>query len=320
VPNHNPKSAGREPASGVILIDKPVGPTSHDVVDEVRRLCNERRVGHTGTLDPAASGLLMVLVGRATKLATFLTGLDKTYLATIKFGQTSDTGDAEGILTPGGDPANLTEERVRRVVSALTDLRAQEIPAYAAVRSQGRRRYEMARSGEDVPRMDRAIVIHESELVAFGGDAAIIRVCCSSGTYIRSIAEHVGREAGCGAYLASLRREQIGGWNVRQSQTLDALRELRASGRSIVPQPIETYLPFPRVSLTDDAIVGVGHGKPIHPRHVVEVRGDFRRGDLIAISDTRSRVVAIAEALLDSTTLGTASVAQDLFQYRRVLI
>lgn len=320
VPNHGPKPDGREPVSGVILIDKPVGPTSHDVVDEVRRLCNERRVGHTGTLDPAASGLLMVLVGRATKLATFLTGLDKTYLATVKFGQTSDTGDAEGVLTPIGDPATLTEARVRTVVEALTGLRSQEIPAYAAVRTQGRRRYEMARNGEDVPRMDRAIEIHESEFVAFAGDAAIIRVRCSSGTYIRSIAEHLGRETGCGAHLAALRREQIGAWHVRQSQTLDVLRALRADGRSIVPQPIEAYLPFPRVVLTDDAVVGVGHGKPIHPRHVVEVHGDFHHGDLIAISDTRSRVVAIAEALLDADTLGTASAAQDLFQYRRVLI
>jgi tRNA pseudouridine55 synthase len=196
----------------------------------------------------------------------------------------------------------------------------QDVPAYAAVRTNGRRRYEIARSGGDVPAMERAITIRRSELVAFSGETAIIRVRCSSGTYVRSIAEHIGRDAGCGAYLASLRREQIGEWHVRDALNLETLRTAHGSGNPRALQPMEQFLPFARVMLGDDAIVGVGYGKPVHLRHVRGMVGEFTAGDLIALCNSAGLTVAIAEALVASTAIAESSAAQEICRYRRVLI
>lgn len=306
--------------SGVLLIDKPVGPTSHDVVDMIRRAYNVRRVGHTGTLDPGASGLLLVLIERATRVAAFLTGLDKTYLATINFGVTSDTGDGQGNLTPSGDASGLTENRVREIIHGLTALSSHEVPAYSAVRTEGRHRYSMARAGEEVPPMERSVIIHESELVAFTAETAIAKIRCSAGTYIRSLAEHAGREAGCGAYLAALRRERIGQWDVRNAHAPEIFHPESASGRLPTPAPMEEYLPFPKVVLSVDATTGVRHGKPIFRRHVTEIRGGMKRGELVVLTSTHGRPVAIAEALIDGSDLPSCTPAQEVCRYRRVLI
>ncbi len=211
-----------EGGEGVLLIDKPSGWTSHDVVAVVRRgLPKGTKVGHTGTLDPMATGLLVLLVGKATKRAAELQGLPKTYSGRIRLGVRTDTGDLDGKVLEETPVPGLTETELRALFGRLTGSRELPVPRYAAVKMGGTPLYKYARAGIAVPEVRRLMEVTAWELTAWDTPEASFRLSCASGTYVRSLAELVGRELGCAATLAALRRETVGGWKVPDGGAFD---------------------------------------------------------------------------------------------------
>ena len=236
---------------GILIIDKPAGITSHDVVARVRRILNERRVGHTGTLDPFATGVMVLLVGRATRLAQFLGPAVKEYEATVRFGYATDTGDLTGARLEMAGAQNEVTARVQTwsegmLEAALASLRGeieQVPPMYSAKKIQGRKLYELARRGLEVERVAVRVTIHELQTVQGGGGELVhdnddgtrdlsIRVLCSAGTYIRTLAEAIGERLGAPAHLASLRRTRAGDFWIEQAVKLEVLKAQVEAGGS----------------------------------------------------------------------------------------
>ena len=214
---------------GLILLDKPSGPTSHDMVYAVRRGSGERRVGHAGTLDPLATGLLVMCLGPATRLSEYLAGKDKRYQARVRLGQATDTYDAQGQVT---STCEIVPERAA-VEAALERFRGpqqQVPPAFSAIKRGGQKAYELARRGETVTLEARAVTIYSLELVEFQSPEILLDVVCSAGTYVRALAHDLGQRLGCGAHLAALRRTASGSLSVSQAVTLDILRDAFARG------------------------------------------------------------------------------------------
>jgi tRNA pseudouridine55 synthase len=211
----------RPPVQGLLLVDKPAGMTSHDVVQHVRRIYGERSIGHLGTLDPFATGLLVLLIGRATRLATFLDTEPKVYEATIAFGSETDTDDATGTVIRTADPPQ--EDEIRAAVTALTGKISQIPPAYSAKSVDGTRAYDAARRGTplDLPAVE--VAVHSWDIRELRGATLSAVVTCSGGTYIRALARDLGRLTSSAAHLSSLRRTRVGEFDVGQAATLDTL-------------------------------------------------------------------------------------------------
>ena len=210
--------------NGLLLIDKPVGMTSHDVVDWVRRRFGMRRVGHGGTLDPAATGLLILLLGQATRYARHLLNADKTYFSTLLVGQTTDTQDAEGKLLETRPVGPITREQIEAVCVKFRGEIEQEVPAYSAVRVKGKRFYDLARAGQAVPRRIRKVRVHRLNLLEIRLPEVDLEVTCSSGTYVRTLCADLGRALGCGGHLKRLCRTQVGPFTLEHSVKLDQLQ------------------------------------------------------------------------------------------------
>jgi tRNA pseudouridine55 synthase len=264
------------------LVDKPEGPTSHDVVARIRRqLGRGTKVGHTGTLDPFATGLLVVLVGRATRLAAYLTGLDKTYLATVRTGFASATGDPEGPVAPAGGPA--TAAAVAEALPAFTGPQVQRVPPHAAVKVDGERLYRRARRGEGVEGPEREIEIHDLRLAGdHGGGVVTLEVRCSAGTYVRRLASDLGERLGCGAYLTALRRTAVGALSVEDAVPPEEV----VPGGGLDPARGVAHLPA-RV-LGEEERGEVVHGRPIPAR-----AGEAGAG-AVALLAADGRLVAVA--------------------------
>lgn len=254
---------------GLLLVDKPPKLTSHDVVDVTRRLLGTRRVGHTGTLDPAATGLLVLCVGRAGRLQSFLTAWEKTYEGTIVFGVATDTYDTEG--APVGEPhpgPAPSRERLDEACRAFTGEILQVPPPYSAKKINGKKFYELARAGEAVPDTPKLVTVRALEILGLEGAVARFRVTCTSGTYVRSLAHDIGRALGTGAHLGSLRRTSIGPFRLEDARTLEALEALGREERFGRPAWLslsEIPLPFPAVALAPAEAVKVksGHAVPV---------------------------------------------------------
>lgn len=212
--------------SGILIVNKPKGMTSHDVVDAVRRITGQQRVGHAGTLDPLATGVLVIGVGRdATKvLGTITKDTKKTYRATVQFGSTSDTYDAEGTISENEEVRPVKKSDVQQALRQFTGTFQQTPPAYSAIKVGGKKSYDRARAGETFQLESRTVTVHSVDLQKFQWPTAMFDVTCSSGTYIRSIAHDLGEKLGVGAYLAGLERTAVGSYTIRQSQTLEQLQ------------------------------------------------------------------------------------------------
>jgi len=227
---------------GFLLIDKPAGPTSHDVVDRIRRLSGVRRVGHAGTLDPFATGLLVVGVGRgATRLLGTFLGQDKGYEGVMILGAVSDTQDRTGRLTVDERAEPPDESAVRETLERFVGEYPQVPPMFSAKKIRGRKLYELARAGQEVQRRPVPVRIHRLEMVSYDWPRVAFRVRCSSGTYVRTLAHDIGRSLGVGAYLETLRRTAVGRFRVDQATTLE---ELESSGWS------DRLLPISEISGT----------------------------------------------------------------------
>jgi len=231
----------RDRVDGVLLLDKPRGLSSNHAMLTARRLMGAAKAGHGGTLDPLASGLLPVLFGEATKFAHDLLEADKTYLATLRLGETSSTGDAEGTLTPTG--GSLPDEpALRAALDRFTGVITQRPPMHSALKHQGRPLYEYARSGIEIERALREVTIRSLELLRAEGNTAQIRVACSKGTYVRTLAEDIGEAAGCGAWLADLRREAVDSLLIGEAVSLEQLEALPLAERRAQLAPLDRLL------------------------------------------------------------------------------
>ncbi len=249
--------------SGLLIIDKPVGPTSHDVVGRVRRVAGLRRVGHAGTLDPLASGVLLVCLGRATRLVEYLVGLDKVYETTVRLGQSTDTYDAEGEVT-AERPVTTTEADILAALPAFRGAIRQRVPAYSAVKRDGRPLYKSARRGEHIELPERDVVIHALDLSVYDPPLLTLRVACSSGTYIRSLVHDLGQALGCGGHVVALRRTAVGRFTVDEALALDDLAPDVAAARLL---PLETIIAhLPRMEFDEAATIELGFGRRVPAR------------------------------------------------------
>jgi tRNA pseudouridine55 synthase len=262
---------------GILIIDKPEGWTSHDVVARARRVLREKRVGHTGTLDPFATGVLVLLVGRATRLAQFLAGAEKEYEATIRLGFATDTGDLTGERREGEGSADCSALKPEELEAALAPLRGefgQVPPMYSAKKVGGKKLYELARKGEEIERKAVPVRVSEFEIVAdenedslkANGDGTCdvrARVVCSAGTYVRALAESFGENLKTGAHLAALRRTRAGEFALDRAVSLEELPRLVEAGREFLVS-LEAALPhIPSVHLTTEEAARVRHGAAV---------------------------------------------------------
>ena len=248
---------------GLLLVDKPAGASSNAILQRVRRLFRARKAGHGGTLDPLASGLLPVLFGDATKFADQVLGSRKVYLATLELGVTTTTGDAEGEPVERL-PVGIDRRDVDEVLPRFLGFQHQTPPMYSALKHQGRPLYQLARKGESVERASREIEIRALDCLSFDPPKLVLRVDCSKGTYVRVLAEDIGRALGTGAHLAALRREAAGELTLDAAVTLEQLESLDEAGRDRHLLPLERLVRnVPRVDLGQEAAVAFGHGKSL---------------------------------------------------------
>jgi tRNA pseudouridine55 synthase len=273
--------------SGVLVVDKPVGLTSHDVVQIIRRGTGIRRAGHTGTLDPRASGVLVVLIGPAVRLSEYVSASDKRYQATIRLGSSTDTFDAEGRITSSASVENISEEQFEDILDHYVGEIEQVPPPYSAIKVGGRKAYEMARDGEEVNLEPRVIQVYSLELLEWDSPEAVVDVFCSSGTYVRSLANDLGNELGVGAHLVGLRRTKSGRFTLRDAVPLRRLQEAFIAGdwyKYLIPAA-EALAEWPMVELDADQVELVRHGHrvPAESGSKGWARGVSEQGDLVAL-------------------------------------
>ena len=220
----NPSSARRD-LDGILILDKPVGLTSNQALQRVKRMLRARKAGHCGSLDPLATGVLPLCLGQATKFSSYLLEADKTYLATCRLGQTTTTADAEGEIIEARE-VEVNRAQIEAVLPRFRGEIMQIPPMYSALKHQGKRLYQLARAGQEVEREPRAVTIHKLELCEYDGLKLKLEVCCSKGTYIRSLAQDIGEALGCGAHLTALRRRMANPFVERDSITLEQLQHM----------------------------------------------------------------------------------------------
>jgi tRNA pseudouridine55 synthase len=274
---------------GVLHVDKAIGPTSHDVVNVVRRLAGIRRVGHSGTLDPLASGLLILCLGKATRLVEYLVGLDKVYLAGIHLGQETSTYDREGQVI-NEKPVSVSNQDLREVLGRFQGEIRQVPPMYSALKLEGQPLYKRARAGNYVDRPSRLVTIYDIHLLTWEAPILTVQISCSSGTYIRSIAHDVGQALGCGAHLSSLRRLQIGRYHVDEAASLE---KMEIDGWQKHLRPIDSAAAsLSKIILSNDEARKVGFGQRIpvgskpEPDDTLIVRAYDQQGYFVGILES----------------------------------
>ncbi len=300
---------------GVLIVDKPPGLTSHDVVAQVRHILHVRRVGHTGTLDPFATGVLVVLVGRATRLAQFLSGLEKEYEAVIRLGYATDTGDLTGQRVSDGSvaskaPGPWSKEEIEAALETLRGEIDQVPPMYSAKKQGGRKLYELARQGQEVDREPVRVCIYKFEAIKPSGELLKdnldgtfdfeVRVACSSGTYVRTLAEDFGKRLNAGAHLVELRRTRVGDLLVDQAHTLTQVKEAfaeEALGR-ILYAPDDVLSRLPSIDLSDAEVNRVRNGMDIS----VEEQ-QWNDGERVRMRDHRGILLAVGVYVADKKSL-----------------
>jgi tRNA pseudouridine55 synthase len=273
---------------GLLVVDKPTGLTSHDVVARVRRLAGTRRVGHAGTLDPLATGVLVLGVGRATRLLGHLALRDKEYLATIRLGVSTVTDDAQGEVLRERDASTVSDaallEAMRRLSGELTQIPS----AVSAIKIDGVRSYARVRSGEQVVLAGRPVTVSRFALLRRRGDDVEVSVCCSTGTYVRALARDLGEALDVGAHLTALRRTRVGPYRLTQASTLPELAELTPDRLPIIGLAEAVGASFPRRELEPDETREIRYGRRLPPTGVSGVHGAFAStGELLALIEDR---------------------------------
>lgn len=264
--------------NGVLLLDKPLGFSSNQALQKVKWLYQAAKAGHTGTLDPLATGLLPICLGEATKFAQYVTDADKTYIATIKLGITTTTADAEGKVLSTA-PVNITQSQLEQACQKFIGEISQIPPMYSALKHEGRPLYTYARDGVDIGRQARLISIKNITLNVFLRDIAQITVICSKGTYIRTLAEDIGKNLGCGAHLIGLRRTETAGYLLSQAVTIEQLEALPIEVRAELLLPLDSAIEsLPKVIINTDVVDFLMQGQPVWISGIVPT-GDLRLYD-----------------------------------------
>ena len=248
---------------GVLMLDKPVGLSSNTALQKARRALNAQKAGHTGTLDPFASGLLPLCFGEATKFSADLLHADKEYVASIKFGETTTTADVEGEIIETR-PVDFTEEQLHKALESLTGEIDQIPPMYSALKKDGVRLYELARQGQEIEREPRRVTVYELELLSFNKPEALVRVKCSKGTYVRVLGEDIGKILGCGAHLTALRRTKIADIDISEAVSLQDFEEADIAQRLDMLDPPDRLLSqLEPIELKEELAVRFLHGQSI---------------------------------------------------------
>ena len=276
---------------GVLVVRKEVGWTSHDVVAKVRGLLGGAKVGHAGTLDPAATGVLPLLIGKATRVAEYLVGWDKEYRAVLRLGETTDTQDATGTVFQRVETTGVSTEILNGVVARFRGPQKQLPPMYSAVKVAGRPLYKSARAGETVERAERDIVIHELEVTAIDGRDISLRIVCSKGTYIRTLCADMGQALGVGGHLLSLERTRVGSLTIEQGLTVEQLAAHATVGSfGVVLLTLDQVLAqLPSVTVTAEQAVRVLHGAPLGAATMDMLSSPFS----VRLKDEQGRLLAI---------------------------
>ena len=300
----NQKKRTWKQVDGVLLLDKSSGMTSNDALQKARRLFSAAKAGHTGTLDPLASGLLPLCFGEATKFAADLLEADKTYVATVRLGVTTDSGDAEGVVT-SERPVTVGEAEVRAVLPQFTGDIQQVPPMHSALKRDGRPLYELARQGVEVERQPRPVTIHHLALLESAGETLVLEVTCSKGTYIRVLAQDIGEALGCGAHLTALRRTRVGDLSLDDAVSLAALEAIEEADRGARLQPLDSLLQtLPAHRLDEAGVQRFGHGNPVPaPSGMTGLLRVYGGEVLLGLGEVRAdgrlwpkRLVALAQA------------------------
>jgi tRNA pseudouridine55 synthase len=280
--------------NGILLVDKPSGMTSHDVVDRIRKAAKMRRIGHTGTLDPAATGLLILCLGNATRLSEFLTGLDKVYEGTMRFGVITDSYDFDGKVVEERPVPPLAPAQIQEAFDAFTGDIMQVPPMVSAVKIGGERLYKLARKGETVEREPRKVTVKEFALLAYAEPVVTFRVRCTRGTYARTLSYDVGEKLGCGATLASLRRTAVGKHSIEHAKPVDAFQSKDDVVGALLP--VNDALDLPSVCVREASRATVASGGALERQ---DLRGDCptdtgwvqvkaENGELLAMGEVQS--------------------------------
>ncbi len=307
--------------SGVLLVNKPTGMTSHDVIDELRRILDTKRIGHTGTLDPGAEGVMLICINQATKVAQFLTDMDKEYQAVIKLGVTTDTYDRAGRVIRTEEDLNISMEEIKKTILSFTGRIQQTPPIYSAIKQNGKRLYQYARENKKVEARRREVEIKKLEILNIDIPWVHLKIACSKGTYIRSLAFDIGEKLGCGAHLFSLCRTRIGPFRWEDSLGLEKITDIQADGgiKSVL-LPIEKAIGhLPSVVVSESFAEKVKDGIPLKSSSVLAVEGDIKANQTISLKNEQKRIIAVGKALANTKDFLNLNSGNRLFEYLRVI-
>jgi tRNA pseudouridine55 synthase len=307
--------------SGVLPVNKPSGVTSHDVIQRLRRILNIRRIGHTGTLDPSASGVLLACVGKATKVVQFLTEYDKEYEAVIKLGITTETYDGEGKITETKEGFKTSPHQIRKVIDSFKGKIWQTPPLHSAIKYRGKKLYQYARAKEKVEIKKREVNIRDIEVLDINLPLVKLKINCSKGTYVRSLAFDVGQKLGCGAYLFSLRRTRVGPFKLQEALDLEKISQVEDENKiQDILFPIEKALGhLPSVVVKEGFAERVRHGVPLAPSSILSIETNFDQDQTISIKDGQKNIIAIGRALSSAKNFLDLDYKSKLFEYVRVI-
>ncbi len=307
--------------NGILPYYKPLGITSHDVVNDIRKIIGQRQVGHTGTLDPRAEGLMLICLGNATKVARFLTGSNKTYYADICLGKSSKTFDGEAIdeNEPSNPIPELTNNDLDELLNCFRGKIVQKVPLYSAVRVKGKKLYEFARQGKEVETPSREVEIFEISLLEYNEPNLKLKIKCQAGTYIRTIANDIGEKIGCGAYLSALKRTDIRNIHVDQALTYENVKEYHDSDKlhEKLFKP-EQLLDFGAFIISDEFSQKVINGRDPLKEDILSLEGEFSSGDQVFLKDRQGNALAVGIAQISKSGF-SSSDDNNLFNYLRVL-
>jgi tRNA pseudouridine55 synthase len=304
---------------GVLVIDKPAGPTSHDVVSRIRKVLKEKKVGHTGTLDPTATGVLPLVLGSATKVARYLTGGDKTYRATLRLGISTDTLDAAGEIT-GEAPVTCDEAAARAVVASFLGEQEQVPPMYSAKKVDGKRLYELARQGIEVEREAKKVTIHTIEVTSVTLPEVVVEVRCSAGTYVRVLARDVGEKLGCGAHLKALVRLAAGPFTLADSISLQTIIDDPEAGKKALLPVGRALAMLPRIELPPDVsrMIQDGYQLTVADLRTLDTPA-FGNDDVVGLWGDGGELIAVARTLLAASELSISRRDRRALKTERVL-
>jgi tRNA pseudouridine55 synthase len=307
--------------SGLLVVNKKTQMTSHDVVEKLRRILKLKKIGHAGTLDPNASGVLLACLGKATKIAGFLTEFDKEYEAVIKLGVATDTYDQEGKVIQTKMGLEIPEERLREVVESFKGELWQTPPLYSAIKQKGKKLYQYARAGQKVEMTKRRIFIRDIQVLAINLPYVKLKVNCSKGTYIRSLAHDIGEKLECGAHLFSLCRTRVGPFELKQALNLETIEEIQKEDRirDFLISIEKVLAHIPSVVVEDSFAKRIKDGLSLYPSLVLSAENEFDKHQMICIKNNQKEIIAIGKALCSSGDFLDEKRKDKLFEYARVI-